>query len=313
MDKKKLVMFFGKRRSEPDPFLTLGNKRSVYYDFFDKGLELGLRVFLANGRESYRKGLVFENVLEYKGKEIFEKNKEEITADFVYDRSGGISFPNKKISSKVINGIEFKKICCDKFKTYKFLGDSYMKKTYSIKNIIELKEMFKKINLNNKYFLKPKDGLGGKGIFFGYAKDLLSINLNKKDCYVLQEFIDTSSGIEGIVKGLHDLRIVFIGEKIVWSHVRSPREGTFLSNVSQGGRIIEIDPKRIPKKILEKATLIQKLITSKYGKSIFSIDFGIENGEPFVFELNDRIGFPTEKMESKTIFINELYNLLSKI
>ena len=303
-------MFFGKKRKEPDPFWDFGNKRSVYYDFFEKGRRLGLRTFLANGKESYKEGLIFKNVLEYKGNKVFEKNKKEIRADVVYDRSGGIFFPSKNISPKVLNGIEFKKLCADKFKMYEFLGENYMKKTYLIENNKRLKEILRDLKPGSRYFLKPKNGLGGKGIFFGYRRELLKIELDKDTGYVLQEFVDTSSGIKGIVEGFHDLRVVFVNGEIVWSHVRSPRKGSFLSNVSQGGTIVEIDTRSIPKKILEKSKLIQKRIEKKYGKVIFSIDFGVEGGEPFVFELNDQIGFPTEKMKSKKLFLDELYDLL---
>lgn len=307
-------MFFGKKRKETDPFWNFGKKRSVYYDFFEKGLELGMECFLANGKETYKRGLIFENILEYKGGEVFRKIEKETKADVVYDRSGGTFFPSKEISSKVLNGIEFKKLCSDKFAMYKFLGEEYMRNTYSIENSENLEEILSKIDHDAKYFLKPKNGLGGKGIHFGYPKELLEFKLDKDTEYVLQEFIDTSLGIEGVVEGLHDLRVVFVNGKIVWAHVRSPKEGGFLSNVSQGGTILEISSKDIPDKILEKARLIQEKIEQEYGKVIFSIDFGVEKGEPFVFELNDQIGFPTEKMASKEFFIDELYEaLLSKI
>jgi glutathione synthase/RimK-type ligase-like ATP-grasp enzyme len=314
MGKKRIVMFFGKKRREPDPFWDFGEKRSVYYDFFERGLKSGAAVFLANGRESYKEGLVFVDVLEYQGNQVFKKNKKEVVADVVYDRSGGIFFPNKEVSSKVLNGIEFKKLCSDKFAMYEFLGEENMKKTYSVEGLERLREVLLEINSSAKYFLKPKNGLGGKGIHFGYPGELANVELSGNSEYVLQEFVNTSSGIKNIVKGLHDLRVVFVNGKIVWSHVRSPQKGSFLSNVSQGGAILEIDPEKIPVKILEKANLIQDKIERKYGKVIFSIDFGVEDGVPFVFELNDQIGFPTEKMNSKNLFIDELYNvLLSKI
>ncbi len=307
-------MFFGKKRKEPDPFWDFGEKRSVYYDFFEKGLALDLEIFLANGKETYKKGLIFKNILKYEGDKIFKKISKEIEADVVYDRSGGTFFPSENISSKVLNGIEFKRLCSDKFKMYELLGDNYMKKTYLVEDVEMLRKVLLKLNSGSKYSLKPKNGLGGKGIFFGFSQDLLKIELNKNTEYVLQEFIDTSSGVEGIVGGLHDLRVVYVNGKIVWSHVRSPRKGSLLSNVSQGGTILEISPGNIPEKILEKSKLIREIIEKKYGKVVFSIDFGIEEEEPFVFELNDQIGFPTEKMENKELFINELYNmLLSKI
>jgi hypothetical protein len=51
----------------------------------------------------------------------------------------------------------------------------------------------------------------------------------------------------------------------------------------------------------------------KFNYPLYSIDFGFEKGRPYVFELNDTIGLPSEKMPSHKIFIEKLLLSLKKI
>ncbi len=65
------------------------------------------------------------------------------------------------------------------------------------------------------------------------------------------------------------------------------------------------------KNALEKAKKLQRKIDIDFVKPLFSIDFGIQNGEPFVFEINDTIGFPSDKMKCHKEFINKVLEALS--
>lgn len=307
-------MFFGKRKRIGDPFWNLGKKRAAYIEFFERGAKKGLEMYLATGKQNYLGGLSFKNSMKYKKGKGFEKIKEPVNFSAIYDRSGGIYFPDKKISSNVLNGIEFKRLCYDKYKTYQLIS-RYMKKTYLIKSQAELEVVLGKINRDDVYVLKPSNGLGGKGIFVGTPIQLRKTRINgsKYDSYVLQEFVDTSTGIPGVVKGRHDLRIVVVNGRLVWFTVREPRGKKILANVAQGGKIKELDLRQIPSYVIKVVHDIKKIINQKYSKPIYSIDFGVENGKPFVFELNDQIGFPLKNMKNKTKFIDEILNSLEEI
>ncbi len=311
MRKKKVVIFLGVKRRIEDPFWSFGKKRKVYYDFFKKGLFLGFEMYLANGRQSYIEGLNFKNPLEFDGKKFIQTNK-LIRADAVYDRSGGIKFPPKNISKKVLNGSDFKKLCHSKLLMYELLGN-FMPRSLKIENKKTLISEVSKLNKEGKYVLKPACGLGGKGIVIDFPEKIVKCKLEKSKEYVLQEFVDTSFGIEGITSKRHDLRIVIVEEKIVWIHLRTPKSGEYLANVAQGGKIEEISLSSVPKNILVETRKIQKIIDNKYDKPVYSIDFGVERGTPFVFELNDQIGFPTDEMKSADNFIGELFRSLERI
>ena len=95
------------------------------------------------------------------------------------------------------------------------------------------------------------------------------------------------------------------------AHVRTPKDGGYLANVAQGGSIKEVELEKIPKPIMEVVLDIQKKIDDKFDNPIYSIDFGVMDGKPYVFELNDQIGFPREDMASAKNFVSSLVEALA--
>lgn len=310
-EKKKIVMYFKKERPGKDPFLNFKKKRKVYRYFFQKGKSIGFDMFLASGEKTYLGGLKFENPAYFNGKK-FIIQKRVITADAIYDRSGDMSFPPKKIDAKVLNCSTFKIICNDKNLMYSLFG-KFMPKSFEIKSQKKFKEALDNFNESSLAVLKPAKGLGGKGIIIAKKNILKDAILEREKTYVLQEFADTSCGIKGIAKEKHDLRVVIVEGKIVLSHVRTPKKGGFLANAAQGGKIKEVALNKIPKDVKIIAKKIQKIIDKKFGFPIYSIDFGITLEGPRVFELNDQIGFPKDSMKNYKKFIIALLKSLKRI
>ncbi len=154
----------------------------------------------------------------------------------------------------------------------------------------------------------------GKGIIIDFPTNLKQTELNPKMEYVLQEFVDTAKGIPNIVMGHHDLRIIIVNGKMTLAHVRTPKEGSLLANVAQGGSLQEIRLENIPHFIKNTAQKIQSLVDTTFNFPLYSIDFGIQNqNTPFVFELNDQIGFPQENMSQYPAFIDGLLDGLEKL
>jgi glutathione synthase/RimK-type ligase-like ATP-grasp enzyme len=309
MRKRKIVLYFSKKRETLDPFAGFGKKHSVYYELFKKGEEDGLEMYFSSGKDAYLGDFTFKNILKYEEGRFFAYEG-NIKADAIYDRSASDVFPTKEISSKVLNGKAFKDLCWDKNKTYDFIGE-FMPKSLKISNSAELISGLAKFEENELVVLKPAAGLGGRGIFIDYPKNLINKKIEKDT--VLQKFVDTSGGIEGIALGMHDLRVVIIWGEIVLTHIREPKKGSYLANVSQGGSIKEVELNKIPKSILEKVYLIKNKIDKEFDNPIYAIDFGVISGEPFVFELNDQIGFPLPEMKNKDRFIAGLVKSLIRL
>lgn len=310
--RKKIVMYFHKRKLEADPFATFGIKRNVYHDFFKRGMERGFDMYIASGKENYIGQSSFKNTYQYNG-QFFDPCAETLKMDAIFDRSGGMSFPTEDIGHKVLNNIFFKRLCNNKNATQEFIGD-FMPKSVRIKTKNELLQQLKSFSPSALVVLKPANGMCGKGIVIDYPEKIMQEDIEDNREYILQEFVDTSNGIPGIIDGHHDLRIVIVNGKIVLSHVRAPKEGSLLANVAQGGSINEIPIENIPTFIITTVKKIQARIDEKFNYPIYSIDLGIQNKkELFVFELNDQIGFPSEKMKKSTDFIEKILDSLERL
>ena len=81
-----------------------------------------------------------------------------------------------------------------------------------------------------------------------------------------------------------------------------------MANVAKGGSIKEIPLEKIPNDILDAVKKIHEHIEQLYPKSCYSMDFGYDANrrKVFLFELNDRIGFPRPSMPHATLFAEEL-------
>lgn len=289
-----------------DPFFEFGEKRAVWYELFRRAERAGLEMYVSSGEDAYLGNYNFKNILKYQ-KGTFIPQTGEIKADAIFDRSASDFFPEKEINSKVLNGREFKDLCWDKNLTYKLLQD-FMPRSFKICNRQDLSIGLKQFNQNELVVLKPAKDLGGKGIHIDYPKSLANIELERE--YILQEFVDTSAGIEGVTHGRHDLRIAFVNGKIVWAHVRMPKKGSYLANVAQGGTIKEILLKDIPSYVSNTIASIQKKIDAKFDKPIYSIDLGVVGGKAYVFEINSHIGFPRSDMQNVGNFIDAIVEAL---
>ena len=308
--RKKIVMYFRKRPLKADPFSGLGHKRSTYHEFFRRGMAEGFDMFLASGESNHEKSLRFRNVLRYNG-DFFESHAGILEADAVFDRSGGLSFPPAEIDAKTLNSSGFKRLCNNKNLMENLIGE-YMPKSFAIHDQEELFLRLKAFGGDRRIVFKPAQGMQGKGIVISAPDELMDFPFEKDTEYVLQEFIDTSQGIAGITDTHHDLRIVIADGNIVLSHVRTPSPGTLIANVALGGSIREVPVADIPAPVLNAVKKVQDRIDEIFDYPLSSIDTGVHrDGRPFVFEINDGIGFPSETMDASR-FIEGALRSLSK-
>lgn len=310
--RKRIVVYYHKLALNQDPFRFFGDKRAVYHSIFQKGLARGHRMYLASGAENYLGGSSFAHTFEYDGT-YFRHDDQPIVADAIYDRSGGTRFPSLEASRKTLNCREFKLLCSDKYAMQELLSD-FMPKSVLIRNRMDLRSSLKSFPAQTRVVLKPTHGMCGKGIIIDFPVNMKSLELDPTKEYVLQEFVDTSRGVPGITKGHHDVRIIIVNGKVTLAHVRTPREGSLLANVAQGGSIQEVLPENIPDFIKDTTKKIQIIIDTNFNLPLYSIDFGVQDQKtPFVFELNDQIGFPRESMRQHSDFIDGLLDSLEKL
>jgi glutathione synthase/RimK-type ligase-like ATP-grasp enzyme len=298
--------------TENVPFLGFGDKRAVYKELLMRLGKKDLETYVVStknylGTGIFRGGWKFTN-------SNFSRIADNIKIDLAYDRAGGLSFPWENDCLRVVDNREFKLLSWDKWQAYKLLG-KYMPETLWAGGRKNVPGIIEKIT-GDYVVVKPANGLKGRDIYIGKKSDFRENLLQSdKPVYIVQKYIETKDGVPGVAAGRHDIRVVIINSKIVWSHVRTPPKGMYQANVAQGGTLREIDLKKIPAKIMEIAGKVAKTLTVRYDNPIYSLDFGVDKkGKPYLFELNDQIGFPKKDMENKDYFLEEMVkNFVSKI
>lgn len=306
---------FSPKKEKPDPLSHVTYKRPVYDRLLDLCLKKGWRTFVFT-RKTYLGSGVFDGAWEYKNNLETNSNTnssnklswvdEQIKADIVYDRTGGIKFPLEGDTLKVVNVRKFKIFCWDKWAAYQDLRE-FMPQTFLIDNLDQLDAIVPKIT-TDWVVVKPFNGLQGKGIYIGPKEEYKAFAFDPKyKKYVVQEFVDTSNGVKGITDSMHDIRVVVLNGKPVWGHVRVPAKGKYTANAASGGVLTELNLKLLPDSILAIVETISKDFYQKYDNPIFSIDFGVDkSGKSYIFEINDQIGFPKWEMENRDNFLKEL-------
>ena len=302
---KNVAIVFSKDPNHLDPLEHIVSKRPVYEEFMQLGNQSGFHMIITT-RHAYKGNGIFSSYWDVDTNNKIHLQKKEVRVDLAYDRTGGLAFPLEQDSMIVVNTLEFKKISWDKWLMYEEL-ETYMPKTFYVGEIENLIKVIDKVK-SSLVVVKPIGGLGGRDIYIGPKDSALSFIPEKQNqLFIIQEFVETSGGINKITEGRHDLRVVCINNKIIWSHIRIPKIDSYLSNVKHGGELTEIDPSKLPEKILNTSREISKNFYKKYDNPLFSIDFGVDGkGNAVVFEINDQIGFPKTDMQNKNMFLDEL-------
>jgi len=302
--KKKVGICFSKELQGETPLSHIVGKLDVYLRLLELMADAGWEVYVLTRKTYYGNGVFEGGWLFNKGKFILVKNRLKI--DLVYDRTGGIDFPLPNDDLSVINDREFKILAWDKWETSKIIG-KYMPQTILVKERKDLTKVLSEIK-SDTVVLKPTNGLKGIGIYIGPKNGAMEFEFSKKyPRYIAQEFIDTDGGIPGVTDGMHDLRIVIVNGVPVWCHVRVPADGSLLANAAQGGNLTEVDYQNVPDNIKDIVSEVSKIFTGKFSNPIYSLDFGIgKDGKPYIFEVNDQMGFPKWGMKNRDVFLREI-------
>ena len=139
---------------------------------------------------------------------------------------------------KIINDPSSIRNISEKLYAIKYL--KYMPPTIFSQNIDEIKKFFKK---NEKVILKPIHSFGGNDIHLLSKFDLKFIKkfIKKHEYIICQKYLPK------INKG--DKRVFLINGKVMGAISRVPKKGSFLSNMSKGGKPINTQLTNIEKKI----------------------------------------------------------------
>ncbi|MDI6778030.1 MAG: hypothetical protein QMD77_02460 [Patescibacteria group bacterium] len=313
---KKVLLLFGKYKwKESRPF---DNKDYQYsYEFF-------YTLCKKNGIQMYRssyewydyKNHIFKYSWIYEGENANWKRVYNIKPDLIFDKTKATpeayykkEFIREKYS--FINNLEFTKLIDDKLTT-SLLFEKWCKKSWLIENKKALPSALAKVK-SNKVVLKPLIESGGEGVQILSKKGIVeSAKINGP--YLVQEFIDSSGGVPGFSRGIHDLRLVFINTKLMYAYIREPKKGSYLANLAQGGSLTIVPKNKLPKSLSTIVKHAHKLFET-FDPRVFCIDFMFdEKRKPWVVELNSMPGlfFTPEEKSSMIRMYKELLKIFKR-
>ena len=297
---KKVMILFGK--SDWEKSKPFSNKDYMYsYEYFyDICKTGGIQMYRASYEWYDYKKHIFKHAWVFEGKGGKWKKVNNIKPDLVYDKTKARMevYYKKELIGKnypFINDLTFTQLIDDKF-TVSLLFEKWCKKNWLVKNKEDLKRFIPKIK-TSLLVLKPLIESGGKGIQI-LNKETAFKKATIDRPYLLQEFIDSSAGVPGVSQKMHDLRLVFVNDKLIYSYIREPQEGSFLANLAQGGSLKIIPEDKLPKTLFP---IIQHAneIFATFEPRVYSIDFMFdEKKRPWIVELNSMPGLfftPEEK------------------
>ena len=262
-----------------------------------------IELYFARGEASYLGEMCFQNGYRFQEGELVAIGG-PFDCDLIYLKGDGerlVTGPD----DFVINNPELDDIGHDKELTYKVLGQ-FMAPTYSISraNWEEVKNKIK----TDKIVLKPSLGLGGKGILVLPKNELQPELIPEDEPYLAQDFIDSSGGIPGLVEGMHDMRLIMFNGEATFSFIRTPKPGSFLSNVAQGGTLMIASIDKVPASALAIAQEVDRRFARFYPR-IYTIDFMYEGEKPYICEINTRPGLAVAETEGEE-FTQQFYGRL---
>lgn len=311
---KKVLILYG--RSQWKNSKPFENKRYQYsYEYFYNLCQKnGIKMYRASYQwYNYEKN-IFDHAWVFEGKDGKWKKINNIKPDVIYDKTKARAETYykkeliKKAYPKFINDLHFTQIIDDKFFT-SLLFPQWSKKSYLVDNTSDLRELLPKIK-TDLFVLKPLMDSGGKDIHILSKKtSLKKINIDKS--FLVQEFIDSSGGVPGVSKGMHDLRLVFVNDKLIYSYIREPQQGSYLANIAQGGSLTIIPNNKLPKSIWPIVKYTNELFSS-FSPKIYSIDFMFdEKKHPWIVELNSMPGLYFSSAEKP--YMIKVYQELLKV
>ncbi|AOV95303.1 hypothetical protein AQV86_05295 [Nanohaloarchaea archaeon SG9] len=212
---------------------------------------------------------------------------EDVQLDGVYDlfRHDREKYELKdemKSEIGVLNDPEVADLCQDKLKTYRRFPEYIPETRKASKESVE--EMLEK---HGKAILKPRYGSSGEDI--RVVESMEDYDVMDPDTVIVQSFVDDAGIPELDVEGPHDLRILVVNDEVVGSYLRIPGEDSVLSNVAQGGSKKYIGLEDVPEKVLSRVQEVADELED-FRPVIYTVDFMIADGEPFIVELNSQPG-----------------------
>lgn len=296
---KKILILFGK--SDWKNIHPFSNKdfQVSYECLYSLASKSGIQMYRASHEWYDYNKHIFKYAWTYEAAGGWKKTY-DIQPDLIYDKTkaGTETYFKKELIAKnyiFVNSLRFTRIIDDKLIT-SLIFHKWSKKSWIVNSPEKLRKILLKIK-SQKFVIKPISESGGKEVQILQKGNAFGKVTFGND-YLIQEFIDSSSGVPGVSEHMHDLRLVFINDRLSYSYIREPKEENYLANLFQGGSLSIVPKDQIPLSVAPIIRCANKVFET-FNPRIYSIDLMFdENERPWIVELNSMPGLyftPQEK------------------
>ena len=214
--------------------------------------------------------------------------------------SRNLLFSSKRIRS--FNNSSLFNLCFDKQKTYdklhQFSIPTVTIEENSRKGVGKARRALRekiaghqyKNDFSKEVVIKDRFGAGGRNVYKFKANQVnritATVRKHKKISFIIQPFVKFDKGYcYRNIQASTDIRLVYLGKKIVQTYIRIAKAGDFRCNEHQGGFLKYISKKEIPQKVVAVSEKINKILDKK--SSLFALDFIVSNnGNVYLLEAN---------------------------
>lgn len=193
-------------------------------------------------------------------------------------------------------------LCFDKQKTYEILNN-FSIPTVTIEDrtrrgVIRAQKLLKekiakhknRNDFSEEVIMKDRFGAGGLNVYkFGNDQTEMmtaSVKKHKNVSFIIQPFMKFDKGfsIQNSFRST-DIRLIYLGRKIVQTYIRIAKRGKFICNEHAGGLLKYISKSEVPLEITAASKSIANTLNKK--SSLFALDFiTSNNGNIYLMEAN---------------------------
>lgn len=280
-----ILGIFRERRDITEFIFKSPEYEQAYYEIYRKLQEGGVTLAILMGQSTYKGGNIFNRHWQVNFGKTQKPNfapAAEVEVDLVFIKDD-LNFDEQ---ARTLNDRRVIELATNKQATYELLGD-LQPRTFVAANPAELEHALNSIS-TQLVVVKGFYGNSGQAVLIEQKSDIQPKHLPWP--VQVQEFVETSGGIPGLVEGRHDLRIILANGKPILGKIRTPPPNGLKSNIGYGGKNWLFAPAHLPAEAISIASQIDEKIASLSRWRLYSIDLGLTQHGWRLFELNDKPG-----------------------
>lgn len=298
---KKLAIYFSSPGAMDYPFSKPMFFES-YCEMIDRLEEQGIEVAVVRA-SAYKGQGEWSPWFKKIGHDFLEQNS-VFKSDLIWNKDDMNTIPVIG-DCAILNNNDFDEICRDKLKSAELFKE-VSGKTILLNSYEDFKRYVLQVP-GEKVVLKPRFGERAAGVFvLNKAEIKADLYANWKDI-LLQEFLDSSGGIPGMVEGIHEIQIFMVNGEFAGARIKEYPEGVFVASITGRGiraTTFRIGNSELPPELWDKVEELDGKLT-RFDPRLYRADFvNTPNGYRMI-EINSRpgIGHP-EKDGSGYWFFN---------